>query len=82
MQEAMRAARRDFPKRNSRDLFCANHAVHYHPAGGTGTICVVNLNTLIGYHKDDYKYNFLDDYEVKKWQKQKVRKFGPDEILL
>lgn len=22
----------------------------------------VNLNTLIGYHKDDYKYNFLDDY--------------------
>ena len=39
-QEAMRAARRDFPKRNSRDLFCANHAVHYHPAGGTGTICV------------------------------------------
>lgn len=25
----------------------------------------VNLNTLIGYHKDDYKYNFLDDYDEK-----------------
>lgn len=23
----------------------------------------VNLNTLIGYHKDDYHYNFLDDYD-------------------
>lgn len=22
----------------------------------------VNLNTIIGYHKDDYSYNFLDDY--------------------
>lgn len=24
----------------------------------------VNLNTLIGYHKDDYSYNFLDDYDL------------------
>ena len=40
MQEAMRAARQDFPKRNSRDLFCANYAVRYHPAGRTSTICV------------------------------------------
>lgn len=23
----------------------------------------INLNTIIGYHKDDVKYNFLDDYE-------------------
>lgn len=27
--------------------------------------CNVNLNTLIGYHKDESKYNFLDDYDVK-----------------
>lgn len=26
----------------------------------------VNLNTLIGYHKDDYIYNFLDDYDQEK----------------
>lgn len=26
----------------------------------------VNLNTLIGYHKDNMEYNFLDDYEDKK----------------
>ena len=26
----------------------------------------VNLNTLIGYHNDDMKYNFLDDYDLKK----------------
>lgn len=25
----------------------------------------VNLNTLIGYHKDNYTYNFLDDYDEK-----------------
>lgn len=25
----------------------------------------VNLNTIIGYHKDDLEYNFLDDYEKK-----------------
>ena len=25
--------------------------------------CNVNLNTIIGYHKDDYEYNFLDDYK-------------------
>lgn len=25
----------------------------------------VNLNTIIGYHKDDMTYNFLDDYEQK-----------------
>ena len=25
----------------------------------------VNLNTIIGYHKDDMTYNFLDDYEKK-----------------
>lgn len=25
----------------------------------------INLNTIIGYHKDDFKYNFLDDYEKK-----------------
>ena len=25
----------------------------------------VNLNTIIGYHKDDFEYNFLDDYEKK-----------------
>lgn len=23
----------------------------------------INLNTIIGYHKDDMKYNFLDDYD-------------------
>ena len=22
----------------------------------------VNLNTIVGYHNEDYKYNFLDDY--------------------
>lgn len=26
----------------------------------------VNLNTLIGYHNDEMKYNFLDDYDLKK----------------
>ena len=26
----------------------------------------VNLSTLIGYHKDDWNYNFLDDYKEKK----------------
>ena len=26
----------------------------------------VNLNTIIGYHKGDMKYNFLDDYDEKK----------------
>lgn len=26
----------------------------------------VNLNTIIGYHKDDMVYNFLDDYEEEK----------------
>ena len=26
--------------------------------------CNVNLNTIIGYHKGDFEYNFLDDYEV------------------
>lgn len=25
----------------------------------------INLNTVIGYHKDDMKYNFLDDYNEK-----------------
>ena len=25
----------------------------------------INLNTVIGYHKDDMKYNFLDDYDTK-----------------
>ena len=30
------------------------------------SMCDVNLKTIIGYHKDDKKYNFLDDYEVKK----------------
>ena len=25
----------------------------------------INLNTIIGYHKDDYEYNFLDDYDKK-----------------
>lgn len=30
------------------------------------SMCDVNLKTIIGYHKDDEKYNFLDDYEVKK----------------
>lgn len=25
----------------------------------------INLNTIIGYHKDDFVYNFLDDYEKK-----------------
>ncbi len=25
----------------------------------------VNLNTIIGYHKDDFEYNFLDDYDKK-----------------
>ena len=25
----------------------------------------INLNTVIGYHKDDMKYNFLDDYDIK-----------------
>lgn len=25
----------------------------------------VNINTIIGYHKDDMTYNFLDDYEQK-----------------
>ena len=25
----------------------------------------INLNTIIGYHKDDFKYNFLDDYDKK-----------------
>lgn len=25
----------------------------------------VNLNTIISYHKDDFKYNFLDDYDEK-----------------
>ena len=25
----------------------------------------INLNTIIGYHKDDMTYNFLDDYEKK-----------------
>ena len=43
IQEAMRAARQDFPKRNSRDLFCANHAVRYHPADGTSTICAIKV---------------------------------------
>lgn len=26
----------------------------------------INLNTIIGYHKDEYVYNFLDDYSDKK----------------
>ena len=26
----------------------------------------INLNTVIGYHKDDWTYNFLDDYNDKK----------------
>ena len=26
----------------------------------------VNLNTIIGYHNDSIKYNFLDDYDLKK----------------
>ena len=26
----------------------------------------INLNTIIGYHKDDMTYNFLDDYDDKK----------------
>ncbi len=26
----------------------------------------INLNTIIGYHKDDVNYNFLDDYSSKK----------------
>jgi len=30
------------------------------------SMCDVNLKTIIGYHKDDEKYNFLDDYEVDK----------------
>ena len=25
----------------------------------------INLNTVIGYHKDDMVYNFLDDYDTK-----------------
>ena len=25
----------------------------------------INLTQIIGYHKDDYKYNFLDDYDKK-----------------
>lgn len=25
----------------------------------------INLNTIVGYHKDDFKYNFLDDYDKK-----------------
>lgn len=25
----------------------------------------INLNTIIGYHKDDFEYNFLDDYDKK-----------------
>lgn len=25
----------------------------------------INLNTIIGYHKDDFSYNFLDDYDEK-----------------
>ena len=28
------------------------------------SVCNVNLNTIIGYHKDDKEYNFLDDYEL------------------
>ena len=27
------------------------------------SVCNVNLNTIIGYHKDNYEYNFLDDYD-------------------
>lgn len=23
----------------------------------------INLHTVIGYHKDDWEYNFLDDYD-------------------
>lgn len=30
----------------------------------------VNLNTIIGYHNDSIKYNFLDDYEQKKEKKK------------
>ena len=26
----------------------------------------INLKTVIGYHKDDWTYNFLDDYNDKK----------------
>lgn len=29
------------------------------------SVCNVNLNTIIGYHKDEYNYNFLDDYDEK-----------------
>ena len=29
------------------------------------SILNINLNTVIGYHKDDMKYNFLDDYDTK-----------------
>lgn len=35
----------------------------------------VNLNTIIGYHKDNINYNFLDDYEQKK-NKKKGRENG------
>ena len=30
----------------------------------------VNLNTIIGYHKDDFEYNFLDDYDKKQLNNQ------------
>lgn len=30
----------------------------------------VNLNTIIGYHDDNHKYNFLDDYKNKKTGKE------------
>ena len=32
----------------------------------------VNLNTIIGYHKDNYEYNFLDDYDDIKDNSNKV----------
>ena len=36
---------------------------HYVPMNIFKSVHNVNLNTIIGYHKDDYDYNFLDDYD-------------------
>lgn len=33
----------------------------------------VNLNTIVGYYNDEVKYNFLDDYDIKK-EKAKAKK--------
>ncbi|MDD6272119.1 MAG: ATP-binding protein [bacterium] len=44
------------------ELKKVNPAVDYNIFKSTFNI---NLNTIIGYHKGNYKYNFLDDYDKK-----------------